>query len=130
MSRADARGHNKSHFSVLEFFVELDRFNDLLARKILRQFDRQLEFFEKISNRITLIRRQANLLSGDRARSDNSKTQRFAVKEFPIFSCALNGVANCVTKIQKRALASLVALVLATIFDLISMLRFISGASL
>src|SRR4029077_3377910 len=103
--------HKKPDFSVFEFFVELHRFNDLLARKILRQFDRQLEFFEKINDRIALVWRQTSLVCGDRARSDNSKTQRFSVKEFSILSSAFNGVANCVTEIEKGALTSPVALV-------------------
>ncbi len=56
---ADTRRHNKTNFSALEFFVELQCVDDLFARKLWRQTRRQLESLEKIDNFIALIRRQS-----------------------------------------------------------------------
>ena len=111
MRSADPRRHNESNFSVLEFFIELQRVEDFFARETFRQRRGQLELPEKIDNCIALIGRQASPSDGNGARGDNSETQRFAVKKLAIISCAFDGVANRVTEIKKSALASPVAFV-------------------
>jgi len=60
---ADAWSYNKPEFSTFEFLIELQRVENLLAREIFWQSRRQLEAFQKINNRIKLIRRQACLFS-------------------------------------------------------------------
>jgi len=94
----------KPHFfRPSNFFVELQCFNDLFgAGKFFGNLIGKLEFFEKTDDRIALVCRQPSLVCGDRARSDNSETQRFSVKKFLVVSGPLNRVADCVTKIEKR----------------------------
>src|SRR5437870_1253634 len=99
MRSADSRRHNESDFSAFEFFVELQCVEDFFARETFRQRRGQFELPEKIDNCIALIRRQPSLFNGHGARSDNSETQRFAVKKLAIISCAFDGVANRVTEI-------------------------------
>src|SRR6266496_5383380 len=67
MRNADPGRHNESDFSAFEFFIELQRIEDLFAREIFRQLRGQLELPEKIDNRIALIRRQPSPSDGDRA---------------------------------------------------------------
>src|SRR5207247_5570008 len=109
--QANARCHNESDFSVFEFLIELQRAEDLFARKRWGQTRGQLVSLQEADNRIALIRRQASPLTGDRARGDNSKAHRFSVQKFPVISGAFNRVTNRVTEIKNSMLASLVPLI-------------------
>src|SRR5260370_21813011 len=111
MRRSDPRRHNKADFSALEFLVECQRFENLLAWKIWRQMRRQLELPQKIDNRIALIARQSSAFYRDFGGRDNSKTDRFAVKKFAIIPGALDRVTHSMSEIEKRALAGAITLV-------------------
>src|SRR5439155_27141392 len=108
---ANSRRNDEANFAALEFFVEAERLENLFPWKIFRQLRRQIESPQKIDNRITLIARQTGSFHRDVAGCDNSKTNRFAVKKFPVITSTLNRVTNSVTEIEKRAFAGAITLV-------------------
>ena len=111
ISHADARRDNEADFSTFEFFIELYSVENLPARKVRRQSSRQPELSKKINNRGALIRRQTSFFHRDSASGNNSKAHRFSMQKFPVISCALNRVPNCVSEIQKRSLVCAVTFV-------------------
>src|SRR5205814_4930378 len=92
MRSANPGRHNKSDFSAFEFFIELQCVEDFFAREILRQSRGQLKLFEKIDNRIALVRRQPISSDGNGARGVNIKAQSFFVAKFAIIDRNLNPV--------------------------------------
>src|SRR4029453_14371685 len=97
--RSNLWGDDEPDFAALEFFVELERFQDFFPRNLGRQLRRKLKFFQKIDNRVPVVLREPGFPGKDFTGRDHSESDRFSVRNFLVISGALDRVPDRVTEV-------------------------------